>query len=58
MQYLLKCKARIAVVTVQDILGLDDSARINLPGTLSRDNWSWKLKDFNDLKIRIKDFNI
>ena len=58
MQYLLKCKARIAVITVQDILGLDDSSRINLPGTLSSDNWSWKLKDFNDFRERIKDFNI
>ena len=58
MQYLLKCKARIAIVTVQDILGLDDEARINLPGTLSENNWSWKLKDFNSLKERIKDFNL
>ena len=58
MQYLLRCKARIAIVTAQDVLGLDDSARTNLPGTLSQDNWSWKLKDFNDFKERIKDFNI
>ncbi len=58
MQYLLKCKARIAVITVQDILGLDDSARINIPGTDSENNWSWKLIDFNDFKERIKDFNI
>lgn len=58
MQYLLRCKARIAIVTAQDVLGLDDSARTNLPGTLSEENWSWKLKDFNDFKERIKDFNI
>ena len=58
MQYSLKCKARIAIVTIQDILGLDDGARINVPGTVSKDNWSWKLKDFNDFKERIKDFNI
>lgn len=57
MQYLMKCKARIAVISVQDILGLDDSSRMNTPGTESKDNWSWKLKDFNDLKERIKDFN-
>ena len=58
MQYSLKCKAKIAIVTVQDILGLDDSARINVPGTTSKDNWSWKLTDFNDFKERIHDFNI
>ena len=56
MQYIMKCKAKIAIITVQDILGLDDSSRINVPGTLSDENWSWKLIDFEDLKIRIKDF--
>lgn len=57
MQYLMKCKARIAVITVQDILGLDDSARINLPGVDIPENWSWKLTNFNELIERIKDFN-
>lgn len=56
MQYCSKCKARIAVLTVQDILGLDDSARINVPGVESEDNWSWKLRDFEELKERIREF--
>lgn len=56
MQYIMKCKAKIAIITVQDILGLDDSSRINVPGTLSDKNWSWKLKNFEELKERIKDF--
>jgi len=56
MQYCMKCKAKIAIITVQDILGLDDSARINRPGVDIEENWSWKLKDFNDFKERIKDF--
>ena len=56
MQYCSKCKARIAIMTVQDILGLDDSARINRPGIQIDENWSWKLIDFNDFKERIKDF--
>ena len=47
---------KIAIITVQDILGLDDSARINIPGIEVDGNWSWKLVDFNDLKERIKDF--
>ena len=53
----MKCRAKIVIVTVQDILGLDDSARINVPGTDTKENWSWKLKDFDDFKERIKDFN-
>ena len=56
MQYCMKCKAKIVIISVQDILGLDDDARINIPGTNSENNWSWKLTDFNDLKERIKDF--
>ena len=58
MQYCLKCKAKIAIVSVQDVLGLDDSARINIPGTMSKENWSWKMKDFNNFRERIGDFNL
>ena len=57
MQYCLKCKANIAIVSVQDILGLDDSSRINVPGTESKENWSWKLNDFKSFRERIGDFN-
>ena len=52
----MKCKAKMVVITVQDILGLDDSARMNLPGTNSQNNWSWKLINFDDFRERIKDF--
>ena len=58
MQYCLKCRANIAVIMVQDILGLDDSSRINVPGTESKDNWTWKLTSFDNLRERINDFNI
>ena len=56
MQYCMKCKAKMAIITVQDILGLDDSSRMNVPGVDIPENWSWKLIDFNDFKERIKDF--
>ncbi len=56
MQYCAKCKAKMAIISVQDILGLDDSSRINFPGTVSENNWSWKLMNFDDFKERIKDF--
>ena len=58
MQYCLRCKAKIAIVTVQDILGLDDEARVNVPGTDTSDNWSWELLSFDGFRERIKDFNI
>ena len=56
MEYCMRCKAKIAIVSVQDVLGLDDSARTNMPGTDTEQNWTWKLIDFKDFKERIKDF--
>ena len=56
IQYCMKCKAKIVILTVQDMLGLDDSARINVPGVDIEENWSWKLMDFEDIKERIGDF--
>jgi 4-alpha-glucanotransferase len=37
-------KAFLSVVPMQDVLGLDNSARMNLPGTKSERNWSWRLR--------------
>jgi 4-alpha-glucanotransferase len=34
--------ARIAILPMQDILGLDESARMNVPSSGS-DNWAWRL---------------
>ena len=33
----------LAVAPVQDLLGLDDSARFNMPSTLG-ENWKWRMK--------------
>ena len=44
------------IIMVQDILGLDEKSRINIPGTENENNWSWKLIDFEDFKERIKDY--
>ncbi|HTX88715.1 MAG TPA: 4-alpha-glucanotransferase [Bacteroidales bacterium] len=35
--------ARIAIVPMQDLLGLDNEARMNFPGTTER-NWMWRLR--------------
>lgn len=57
IQYCLQCKAKIAIIAAQDILNLDDSARINLPGCDDIQNWSWELLDFDDFKKKIKILN-
>ena len=35
--------ASVAIVPVQDVLGLDGSARMNMPGTTGPHNWTWRL---------------
>jgi 4-alpha-glucanotransferase len=37
-------QARLAIVPMQDFLGLDSSARLNTPGTTSN-NWSWRVTE-------------
>jgi 4-alpha-glucanotransferase len=49
--------ASIAITTVQDLLNLSSSSRVNIPGT-SPGNWTWRLTDFtsitDELKRRLK----
>ncbi|MGL4687758.1 MAG: 4-alpha-glucanotransferase [Fusobacteriaceae bacterium] len=40
-------KSVMALTQIQDLLGLDNSARMNIPSTSSK-NWKWRLKE-NDL---------
>lgn len=51
--YCMRKPARIAVLSMQDILELDVSARTNVPGTIDDNNWTWKLVDFEAFKKRI-----
>ena len=39
----LACPARLAVLPMQDLLGLDESHRMNTPGTIEG-NWSWRMR--------------
>ena len=56
IEYCFKSKSKIVMVTVQDLIGLDDSARINVPGTDNSKNWTWKLDDFTKFKNKIRMF--
>ena len=38
----LRCAAKDCIVPIQDWMGLDNSARMNTPGTVES-NWSWRL---------------
>jgi 4-alpha-glucanotransferase len=40
----MKSVANLAIFPVQDILGLNSKARMNIPGTASG-NWQWRMKE-------------
>jgi 4-alpha-glucanotransferase len=42
---------------MQDLLSLDDEARMNVPGTIGSPNWEWKLKDFTAFEKLIPQFS-
>jgi 4-alpha-glucanotransferase len=37
--------ARVAMIQAQDVLGLGSEARMNTPGTVGPQNWSWRLPE-------------
>lgn len=39
----MESRARVCIIPIQDLLGLDDSARINTPSTTGGDNWRWRM---------------
>ena len=42
----LSTEAKLCVVPIQDLLDLDNSCRLNKPGTTT-DNWCWRLSSFD-----------
>jgi 4-alpha-glucanotransferase len=40
----LASRAAVAILPAQDVLGLDNSARMNMPGTTGPHNWTWRLE--------------
>ena len=45
IRYIYQSESNTVITPIQDILGEDSLARFNTPGTLSSDNWSWRLGD-------------
>lgn len=44
--YAFSSIASIAIVPMQDIIGLSDEGRMNTPGTLGSPNWEWRMQNF------------
>jgi 4-alpha-glucanotransferase len=42
VEFTLKANANTSIIPMQDVLGLDSSARMNTPGTVGG-NWEWRM---------------
>lgn len=47
VRYTWNLPSKITIFPLQDLLNLDDSARMNTPGTMGSPNWEWKLKNMS-----------
>ncbi len=50
----MESKADLVILPVQDVMNLDDSARINTPGTIGSPNWEWKLENYSLFNKKMK----
>ncbi len=53
----MKTNANLFIAPLQDLLSLDDSSRLNKPGT-TKNNWKWKLNcPLEEIENNIKMFS-
>ncbi len=50
LEYTWNVPSYMTIFPLQDLLLLDDSARLNYPGTVGSPNWEWKLSDMSWIK--------
>jgi 4-alpha-glucanotransferase len=51
----------VAIVQLQDVLGLGGEARMNVPGLVDERNWSWRLEPgalTGELAARLRDATV
>ena len=57
MEIGMKTNANLFIAPIQDILSMDDSGRLNTPGT-TKNNWRWKLhKSLDDIELNLIKFS-
>ena len=54
--YTLSLPCNWAIIPSQDLMGLDNSARINTPATIGSPNWEWKVDSMNSLYRPMREF--
>ena len=57
MEIGMSTKANLFISPIQDILSLDDSSRLNTPGTITN-NWRWKLNQtLDEIDMNLKKYS-
>ena len=54
IDYIISLPSKMCILPIQDLLKMDSAYRINTPGVVLDNNWSFKLKNFDILKNAIK----
>ena len=49
--------SNLVIIPTQDILNMDDRARINTPSTIGSPNWEWKLNTYKELIEKIDKYS-
>ena len=58
VKYIFTIPSLMTIFQLQDVLKLDNSGRMNWPGTVGDPNWTWKLKDFSFVKdVKYPDYS-
>ena len=52
VEMVMRSDSDYAIIPVMDLLELDDSARLNTPGTVGSPNWEWRLTDLAPLEAK------
>lgn len=58
IRFALDSIAKWSIIPMQDLLGLDDSARFNTPGTIGDPNWQWRMPESISWKKALKDYGL
>ena len=45
IDFAFNTSSNMIIIPLQDILGKDSSSRFNEPGTISMQNWSWRMQN-------------
>lgn len=57
MKFTATIPSKMTIFSMQDLMSLDNSSRMNFPGTVGSPNWEWKLEDNSYInKIKFNPF--